>query len=82
MIAPPAGMGVLHFVKVAMLRAAQLQRGCLPRVTGHYTSAATARWEVGEGKVAPVPATPADTTPGSLKAELPLTADPAVPRPR
>jgi len=56
---PPNGMGVFHFVRVAMLRAAQLQRGCLPRVSGHYTSAATARWEVAEGKVTPIPATPA-----------------------
>jgi hypothetical protein len=59
MIRPPESMGIFHFVRVAMLRAAQLQRGCVPRVEGHYTAAATARWEVAEGKVAPIPATPA-----------------------
>ena len=80
MIRPPNGMGIFHFVRVAMLRAAQLQRGCVPRVTGHYTAAATARWEVAEGKVAPVIETSATAAPVPSSAESDTHADPAVPR--
>ena len=79
MIRPPDGMGIFHFVRVAMLRAAQLQRGSVPRVSGHYTAAATARWEVAEGKVVPVSemSAPADLV--SSSAESDTHADPAVP---
>ena len=79
MIRPPNGMGVFQFVRVAILRATQLQRGCLPRVGGHYTAAATARWEVAAGKVAPIPASPAITGPLPMGGKSEPHADPAVP---
>jgi DNA-directed RNA polymerase subunit K/omega len=51
-------MGSFEFVAVAALRAAQLARGCLPRVDGDHTTAVLARLEVAEGKVLPTAATP------------------------
>ena len=47
----PPGMGALEFVAIAALRAAQLTRGCLPRVDGDHTTAVLAQREVAEGKV-------------------------------
>lgn len=47
----PPSMGALEFVAIAALRAAQLTRGCLPRVDGHHTIAVLAQREVAEGKV-------------------------------
>lgn len=51
MIRPPYPMGSFHFVAVAALRAAQLMRGCRPRVDGDHTTAVLAQREVAEGKV-------------------------------
>jgi len=45
-------MGAFQFVAVATLRAAQLARGCRPRVDGNHTRAVFAQREVAEGKVA------------------------------
>jgi hypothetical protein len=47
----PAAMGAFEFVVLATLRAAQLMRGCLPRVDGTHRPTITAQWEVAEGKV-------------------------------
>lgn len=55
MIRPPHQMGAFHFVALAALRAAQLTRGCLPRVDGDHTTAVFAQREVAEGKVMPMP---------------------------
>jgi DNA-directed RNA polymerase subunit K/omega len=44
-------MGAFEFVAVAALRAAQLARGCRPRVDGDHTKAVFAQREVAEGKV-------------------------------
>lgn len=52
MIRPPHLMGSFEFVAIAALRAAQLARGCRPRVTGDHTTAVFAQREVAEGKVA------------------------------
>lgn len=52
MIRPPHAMGTFEFVAVAALRAAQLSRGCRPRVDGNHTTAVFAQREVAEGKVA------------------------------
>jgi DNA-directed RNA polymerase subunit K/omega len=46
-------MGAFEFAVVAALRAAQLARGCLPRVEGDHNNAVLARREVAEGKVTP-----------------------------
>lgn len=51
MIRPPHAMGAFEFVAVAALRAAQLARGCHPRVDGVHTTAVFAQREVAEGKV-------------------------------
>ena len=59
MIQLPVGMGKFEFVVLAKLRAAQLMRGCIPRVGGGHKPTVTAQHEVAEGKVtqlAPVPA--------------------------
>jgi DNA-directed RNA polymerase subunit K/omega len=48
-------MGAFEFVAVSALRAAQLMRGCSPRVDGDHTTAVLALREVAEGKVTPTP---------------------------
>ena len=57
MIRPPDGMGSYMFAVLASLRAAQLMRGCLPRVE-HTTNKATvvARTEVAQRRTSAVPA--------------------------
>jgi hypothetical protein len=48
----PAGMGAFQFVVLATLRAAQLMKGCRPRVeVGVHKSTIVAQVEVAEGKV-------------------------------
>ena len=51
MISRPISIGAFEFVVVAALRAAQLMRGCTPKVDGDHTVAVTAQREVAEGKV-------------------------------
>ena len=52
MIQRPPGMGAFQFVVLATLRAAQLIRGCRPKVDGTHKASVTAQLEVAEGKVA------------------------------
>ena len=54
LLARPEGMGLFEFVAVSSLRAAQLMRGCSPRVARSHTTARTAQIEVSEGKVTPL----------------------------
>ena len=52
MIRRPPGIGAFQFAVLASLRAAQLVRGCQPRVeSGEHKIAVTAQHEVAEGKV-------------------------------
>jgi DNA-directed RNA polymerase subunit K/omega len=51
-------MGAFEFVVVSSLRAAQLQRGCRPRVDGAHKATVTAQFEVAERKVTRVPDAP------------------------
>jgi hypothetical protein len=51
MIQRPPGMGGFQFVVLATLRAAQLMRGCIPRVDGIHKSTVVAQLEVSAGKV-------------------------------
>ncbi len=52
MIQRPEGMGAYQFVVIATLRAAQLMRGCTPRVDPlHHKPIVVAQMEVSEGKV-------------------------------
>jgi DNA-directed RNA polymerase subunit K/omega len=44
-------MGAFQFVVLATLRAAQLMRGCRPRIDGTHKATVTAQFEVAEGKV-------------------------------
>ena len=55
MIQRPAGFGTFQFAVMAALRAAQLMRGCLPKVDGLHTVAVTAQLEVAQGKVLSLP---------------------------
>lgn len=51
MIKRPAGMSAFEFSVVAALRAAQLARGCVPRVVRYGKVTVTAQHEVAEGKI-------------------------------
>jgi DNA-directed RNA polymerase subunit K/omega len=51
MVKRPDGMNVFEFVVLSGLRAAQLQRGCTPRVEQCRKIAVTAQHEVAERKV-------------------------------
>ena len=55
MIFRPIDSGGFEFVKVAALRAAQLMRGCTPRVEPGHRPTVTAQHEVAQGKVVAVP---------------------------
>jgi DNA-directed RNA polymerase subunit K/omega len=59
-IRPPYPMGAFQFVALAALRAAQLTRGCRPRVDGDHTTAVFAQREIAEGKVTPAANTTVD----------------------
>jgi len=50
----PTHIGAFHFVVVASLRAAQLTRGCLPKVEGLHKATVTAQLEVSEGRIVAV----------------------------
>jgi DNA-directed RNA polymerase subunit K/omega len=54
MIHLPPGLGKFEFVVVATLRAAQLMKGCRPRVETTHKPTVTAQVEVAEGKVWPL----------------------------
>jgi DNA-directed RNA polymerase subunit K/omega len=51
MVKRPDGIGAVEFSVLSGLRAAQLQRGCTPRVPSGYKVAVTAQQEVAEQKV-------------------------------
>jgi hypothetical protein len=51
----PAAMGAFQFVVLATLRAAQLMRGCQPRVDGTHKPTVIAQCEVAQGKVTQMP---------------------------
>ena len=52
MITRPDGSNAFEFVVVSALRAAQLMRGCTPRVAVGFKHTTTAQLEVAAGKVA------------------------------
>ena len=47
----PSGIGKFQFVVLSSLRAAQLLRGCLPKVDGGHKTTVTAQLEISLGKV-------------------------------
>ena len=58
MVNRPAGTNALEFAVVSGLRAAQLMRGCTPRVEGTHKVITTAQMEVAAGKVVALPSLP------------------------
>jgi len=58
MVRRPSEMNAFEFVVLSALRAAQLQRGCTPRVELSPKIAVTAQHEVAEGKILAVRAEP------------------------
>ena len=54
-IRPPAGSNPFEFIVVSGQRAAQLMRGCIPRVEREHKVISTAQLEVATGKVARIP---------------------------
>jgi hypothetical protein len=74
MIHRPRQMSAFEFAVVASLRAAQLIRGCAPRVDGGHTFAVTAQLEVAAGRVARV----AERIVQGLPDGIPLTQAPDV----
>jgi hypothetical protein len=74
-ISRPDGLGVFEFAVLASLRAAQLCRGCMPRIEGDHGVAVTAQMEVACGAVSQAPVAPvAIETPELVS---PLAAAPA-----
>jgi DNA-directed RNA polymerase subunit K/omega len=63
MIQRPAHIGAFQFVVVASLRAAQLTRGCAPKVDGLHKTAVIAQLEVSEGRIVAVDVPPVIDTP-------------------
>jgi DNA-directed RNA polymerase subunit K/omega len=62
MVKRPVHMNAFEFVVISSLRAAQLMRGCTPRVTTSQKMIMTAQLEVAHGKVGMlVSAAPAPT---------------------
>lgn len=47
----PASIGAFEFVVLSALRAAQLMRGCIPKVPVAHKLTTTAQWEVASGKI-------------------------------
>ncbi|MEP7309407.1 MAG: hypothetical protein ABJA98_28210 [Acidobacteriota bacterium] len=58
MIHRPAELSVFEFVILSGLRAAQLMRGCIPRVEGSHKVIMTAQMEVAARKVVRAPNAP------------------------
>jgi DNA-directed RNA polymerase subunit K/omega len=59
----PTHIGAFQFVVVASLRAAQLTRGCLPKVAGPHKVTVTAQLEVSEGQITALEIPPAVDVP-------------------
>lgn len=51
MIQRPESLGAFEFVVLSTLRAAQLMRGCIPKVDDIHKATMTAQMEVAAGKV-------------------------------
>ena len=54
MVSRPYGTNAFEFVVVSALRAAQLMKGCTPRVPAGYKHIVTAQLEVAAGKVSKI----------------------------
>jgi hypothetical protein len=72
MIHRPPGVGAFQFVVLSTLRAAQLLRGCRPRVEGLHKAVIIAQCEVAEGKVTQLVDAPPVAGEPAEKSEAPL----------
>jgi len=52
MVSRPYQMEAFEFVTVAVLRAQQLMKGCVPRLEGEHKAITMAQMEVSSGKIA------------------------------
>jgi hypothetical protein len=73
----PPGVGAFQFVVLATLRAAQLMRGCRPKVDGLHKPTVIAQLEVSAGIVTQV-FTPPDAMSGPATIGDPPIEDPAL----
>jgi len=55
MVTRPPGTSALEFAVVSSLRAAQLMRGCTPRIVSTHKLITTAQMEVATGKIVRLP---------------------------
>ena len=55
MVHRPADFSAFEFVVMSGLRAAQLMRGCIPRVESAHKTIVTAQMEVAAGKIGRAP---------------------------
>jgi DNA-directed RNA polymerase subunit K/omega len=55
MVTRPPGTSALEFAVVSSLRAAQLMRGCTPRIISTHKLITTAQMEVATGKIVRLP---------------------------
>jgi hypothetical protein len=68
----PDNIGAFEFAVLASLRAAQLCRGCVPRIEGDHSVAVTAQMEIAGGAVASHdPGAPAGSDAQALASPLP-----------
>jgi DNA-directed RNA polymerase subunit K/omega len=74
----PPGVGTFEFVVLASLRAAQLMRGCRPKIDGDHKKTVTAQLEIAQGKVSAQPADAEAGAPASSPASLEPDTAPAV----
>jgi hypothetical protein len=74
----PAGIGAFQFVILATLRAAQLMRGCRPRVDGTHKATVIAQIEVSEGKVMQASNAPDTTSVPPAISDAPIDGVPAM----
>ena len=58
MVTRPIQMEAFEYVAVAVLRAQQLMKGCIPRMDGDHKATTMAQMEVAAGKVARAPLEP------------------------
>lgn len=58
MVNRPPGTSALEFAVISGLRAAQLMRGCTPRIESTHKIITTAQMEVAAGKVVRLPSVP------------------------
>ena len=63
MVQRPPGFNQFEFVVLSGLRAAQLMRGCTPRVASAHKVITTAQMEVAEWKVVRAPLLPVEPAP-------------------